>query len=381
MATIKMFDMGFGESTLVSEGREGLLIDCGSESSNAAAFFQNVANDLAPLDTKSLMISHFHTDHINGLISIANARHHFRNVYLPNIFASGYGIVDLILLRNYLQHRFVTFGRRTSLWNLLRSLITSSSRMRLLRKEDRFRELATDWTVYWPDSGYLGASLSPRTILTTLTRTTDERERYEPEYNWIVMNQGENILQLIRVLADSITGLLLQLVERGTTEYAEEELIRIDQLQDELFELPLDEGCENAAKYLIDRIRGKENEYSIVCDTVLLDGKKVLFTGDVTSTPFQQIVTYLAQNNYGFYYCIKAPHHGTKSHFVNLQPLLPDNVIISNGDTTRRNRGLISIDYTTIGNATVYCTSACPSRCTISPCPRNHRCYPGDILL
>lgn len=374
-----MFDMGFGESTLITEERNGLLIDCGSESSNAAAFFQNVANDLAPLDAKSLMVSHFHTDHINGLINIANAAHRFHCVYLPNIFASRYGIVDLILLRNYLQHRFVTFGTRTNLWNLLRSLITSHSRMRLLKKRDHFRELASDWTVYWPDSGSLGASLSPRTILRTLARTNDERE--EPEHYRIVMEQGDAILHMIRNLADSITGLLLQLVERETPEYAEEELIRIDQLQDELFALPLYEGCEYAAKYLIDRIRGKENEYSIVCDTVLPDGKKVLFTGDVTSAPFQQIVNYLAQNNYGFYYCIKAPHHGTKSHFVNLQPLSPENVIISNGDTTRRNRGSISIDYKTVGNATVFCTSAYPTRCMISPCPCNHQCIPGDILL
>ena len=64
MTDIKMFPMGFGESIMLSNENECMLVDCGSESEYKNTYFNNVFNELDRYGKKSAMISHFHEDHI-----------------------------------------------------------------------------------------------------------------------------------------------------------------------------------------------------------------------------------------------------------------------------------------------------------------------------
>ena len=64
---VKMFQMGFGESILIHQGDSCLLVDCGSESQSRKMCFKNVAEELGEYRKKSLLISHFHNDHTNGI--------------------------------------------------------------------------------------------------------------------------------------------------------------------------------------------------------------------------------------------------------------------------------------------------------------------------
>ena len=83
-----MFQMGFGESILLHKGDTCLLVDCGSESSCREEYFDNVFRELKKYEKRSLMISHFHADHMNGIKPLSDHfSKGFEKVYVPNIFS------------------------------------------------------------------------------------------------------------------------------------------------------------------------------------------------------------------------------------------------------------------------------------------------------
>lgn len=94
----------------------------------------------------------------------------------------------------------------------------------------------------------------------------------------------------------------------------------------------------------------------------------VLMTGDVPNTTMKKIAEGTLSPEISMnkgYSVIKAPHHGTDTHYFNFGAyILFDKLIISNGDTKMSNRGLISRNYNLLRRGySIICTNNLKSRC------------------
>lgn len=385
MASIKMYNVEFGESILVSNQEEGLLIDCGTDSHTQSNRFRNVIKDLKTKDHKSLMISHFHEDHTNGLIVLLQAfSKQFHEIYLPHIFYTENRMCDFILLREYLQAKSVRFGTRSNLWSLLRNLLSNNARITLLARTNTFNRVALDWEVYWPE--LVSEDTNQDAFDSIKNNLLLYAERFD---NTEIRGQIHRVFERITNLGERIRSLINDFILPDGNNYSSfaERIIAIDQLQVELLELPLDEGLLNSKEVenIISSIKGKENACSIVCEATSQDQQRMLFTGDITKKILKSITSELIHIGHNSFYCIKAPHHGTDSHYVDLSRLYPQNVIISNGQTPFPQGREISKKYMRVGIANIYCTNGSfniPSRrCAIIRCPFGHKCKKGDISL
>ena len=141
--------MEFGESIAISNQHSCLLIDCGTECKKTSFCIQPIVNDLKKYTEKTLMISHFHDDHINCILPLHQSSNViFERVYLPDIF-SNFGILNLTLLKYYLQKRF---SSGFTIWDIIRQILKNKSAIFLLKKCSIFYEIGYDWEVYWPDN-------------------------------------------------------------------------------------------------------------------------------------------------------------------------------------------------------------------------------------
>ncbi len=372
---IKMYNMEFGESILVRHEGNGILIDCGTD---YAEYYDRsvdrVIRDLRQLKNPELMITHFHSDHINGLIKILDDTSiRFSRIYLPDIFAyADSKLLSLILLREYLENAFITYPHRYSVWSVLRESICPNNyySISLVKAGDQFFSVGSNWNVLAPN-----------------TDDPSIRNHLDIFYNEII---GNLINVFENDISEPLSGILdvsrriAKLFAQLEDTIQEDHITAIDQMLQDIFEIPLpmDETKMKAIRSARNRIHYYENKFSIVCSADLAKDKRTLFTGDSTKTILTPIVDQLADEDLTFY-CVKASHHGTgRRHYTDMSPLHPQNIIISNGLTDNPNyRGPIVEDYAQNGNES--CTNGISHRCqfVIKDHLCTGRCHPDLIVL
>ena len=117
---IKMYDMEFGESILVSNRNDCLLIDCGTERSQKTHLITPIEGDLNGFERKALLISHFHDDHINCIYSLyQQANINFNCIYLPDIFHK-FGAINIMLLESYLRQ---LRADQINMWQVIKQIL------------------------------------------------------------------------------------------------------------------------------------------------------------------------------------------------------------------------------------------------------------------
>ncbi len=154
---IRMYNVQYGECFLLCEKEQSLVVDFGSDT---LGVLQNIANDIRGCTSNgeaSVLLSHFHCDHVNGLWETDLNKHmRFRNVYIPDIVAMRNCSVQLDMLQLMvledifnsviLQNRPI----QITLYQLLLSLIDGHSRIQLLRRGSNFNFGPTQYQVLWP---------------------------------------------------------------------------------------------------------------------------------------------------------------------------------------------------------------------------------------
>lgn len=385
---IKLFQMGFGESILLSENQKHLLVDCGSIAPDAApnflrtSYFQEAARSLNTLrSTPRAMISHFHNDHINGfLYLIDNSDIRFDTVYIPNIFIRGRhpNQVDFAIVKSILEQLTFPYVSSLSLWDFLQRMIDNRrpiKQIKLLQREKRafqFSNYSVD--VLWPCPEKLIDKSLWAEIEDTIPTLLEYRQAiYElsDDISSIYLaisdrrggafgqfdNQNENILQrtlVIRQGLTDLTGRIIALLEQRSSE------------------------VDSKIKKISQKLDHKPNETSIVCqihDNRKHDEKKLLLTGDITRVIMRRI----AKNAYkpsipllDEYYAIKAPHHGTCTHYFDFCAFTKCRfMLISNGSCTNTNYHGVSAKYCPPGRSYyLICTNDRADRCkhlTVAP--------------
>jgi beta-lactamase superfamily II metal-dependent hydrolase len=367
-----MFTVGFGESILLSEKSECLLIDCGYERPTYS--ISAIEKSLSKFKNKSAMLTHFHEDHINGFIAMESKGNiKFDTIYIPDIFTSNHlNITDLEIIRYILERMYCSSKKNSfTIWELLECLSAKKQSISLLqRNKNAFTSMNRQFDVLWP---------IPKEVVSKRL------------CNKIKETISENDLVRVETLSDKIMYGYLQLKSKEKDNYNDDLIGDIKNLIDKLSSDGFCNVNEKLATELIKTIRSDQNRISIVCQCD--NNKPLLMTGDIPPT----IMKHIALDDYSksvplhnHYYAIKAPHHGTDTYYFNFGCYTTyDNLLISNGKTNHTSRGIISCQYNLLRRSySIRCTNYDSSRCECClwnlqcvPCNANKSKFPESIKL
>ncbi|MDO4648645.1 MAG: hypothetical protein Q4B26_08330 [Eubacteriales bacterium] len=316
---IRMYNVGYGDCFCLKDRKKSLLVDFGTNNSRIEGrprkeTFDRIISDLTTIDRKSLLLTHFHLDHLSGLLYMM--RNHksaceFASLYLPDVF-SGEGqnhMLSLMMLADTMKDSALP-SRQISLFALVEALIKMPIPVKLLRRGVAFEE---KYQTLWPDTGLVqGEAEEIYRIL---------EENHEP-----VLKELNQFAETLRqVIADMASG-KQEKKDFPAVSVLEKEF-RVLRNKQEFRDL-LQEAYEK--KLPLSSLR---NKISIVFQNKQDGELNMLFTGDVESRYLQMI----ADNYDGqiplfeHYWCIKVPHHGTQEHYFDFSPYMPENMLISNG--------------------------------------------------
>mgnify|MGYP004520031413 FL=1 len=356
MTDIKIFPMGFGESVMLSNENECMLVDCGSESEYKNTYFNNVFNELDRYDKKSAMLSHFHEDHINGFIRMAKEnRHRFETVYIPDVFTFSHpNFVDMEIIKYILESIHCPGERTLSLWDLLKLLCDKKINIKpLKRRKKAFCEIGEEFDVLWP---------VPENVVS---------KRF---YNALKLKLTAEIINSVERISNQISELFISSEGSFTADsFWGVHFPNIDEMIDEIvITIKAKETnllSEPEAEKLIKTIRSEANKTSIVfqnSDENIC--KNVLMTGDITNGIMKKIAENSLTGSVPLkknYYCIKVPHHGTETHYFNFGCYTVfQNLLISNGETNKSKRKKISKQYNLLNREyNIVCTNCSFERC------------------
>jgi ribonuclease BN (tRNA processing enzyme) len=80
-----MYNVGFGDCFLLHGERENLLVDFGSDTPNLLSEVATSITEECREKELSILITHFHNDHINGFLDQDLNNNVIKKIYLPDI--------------------------------------------------------------------------------------------------------------------------------------------------------------------------------------------------------------------------------------------------------------------------------------------------------
>lgn len=375
---VKMFQMGCGESILVEHDNELLLIDFGSQDGgNKSAYFNYVETKLNYCKMNAL-ITHFHEDHITGFIDlINNGKILFNIIYIPHIFTtdSHLNLIDYMLMDYYLENNKT---KRLSLLSLIKAISNNNGKYTLLERGECFYVGGCKNEVLWPipkvikpyDEKIFDYDIPiPLSVMNRIMEISDEICEFIADHNSVGLN--DNTRHIIE-LEQQINELLKTEIIEQVGEYIR--LLNgtyIAKSEYENFRNYI--NVKNYKNYLKKQLKINNNAFSIVFQTDKVNNRRYLFTGDVTKENINAIINDQTVTLKSDFFAVKAPHHGTKTHYVSdmYTHTDPEVVFISNGKG-----GHAKSIYSEYSKSTKYrliCTNTVNNKCDKMPC-NNSRC-------
>ncbi len=314
---IRMYNVGFGDCFCIRDRKNNLLVDFGTSNNRIGGrprsdIFDVVISDLTTISHKNLLLTNFHPDHLSGLLYMMKKRrdsYEFGTIYLPDVFSSQKmsRTLGLFLLADLVKDCCLP-SHQVSLFALVEALSKRKQNVKLLSRgmifEDRYQ-------VLWPS----------QEVIAEETLKVLERLGKEEEECWSqVVDFAEKLRKIIWDMTEENCEKKVSVAEldkefrtiSGTPEFAR------------LLEIMGTRELE---------LRQFKNKVSIVFQNKEDGDWNLLFTGDVQKKHLGMIAdNYDGQAPlYEHYWCIKAPHHGTESHYFDFRPFTPENILISNG--------------------------------------------------
>lgn len=154
---IRMYNVGFGDCFCIRDRKSSLLVDFGAANSKIEGrprreVFDVIISDLTTIRKKNLLLTHFHPDHVSGLLYMMRYRrdaYEFEKIYLPDVFSGPemkYTLA-LLLLADVTKKASLP-GRRVSLFALAEALCARRVKIDLLSRGSEFEG---KYTALWPD--------------------------------------------------------------------------------------------------------------------------------------------------------------------------------------------------------------------------------------
>ena len=356
---IRMYNVGFGDCFCIRDRKSSLLVDFGAANSKIEGrprreVFDVIISDLTTIRKKNLLLTHFHPDHVSGLLYMMRYRrdaYEFEKIYLPDVFSDPEMkyTLTLLLLADVTKKASLP-GRRVSLFALAEALCARKVKIDLLSRGSEFEG---KYTALWPD------------VRTVSSETEDV-------FNSLIENNEKAMTELVNI-AEEVRQLFMSMTEdengaeedsevekvaedvdgnqtgsdsagsvqgnNGTQEYAQAELwyrLKPEKLEKKFRELQATAEfqalleCAEKQGHLLRQFRHK---ISLAFQNTRDGELNLLFTGDVQSRYMKMIVEDYDGRIplHEHYWCIKVPHHGTESHFFDFSRFSPENMMIPNG--------------------------------------------------
>ena len=319
-----MYNVGFGDCYCLRGRKKSLLVDFGTNNSRIEGrprreIFDLIISDLSTIECKNLLLTHFHMDHLSGLLYMMknkDSSFDFGKIYLPDVFSEEKmsRTLVLLLLADLVKDSCLP-SRQVSLFALIDALLERQTQtVELLSRGKIFEE---KYQALWPDTD-------------VTQRETDEvydllREKF-PEIMDVLLDFAEKLRQIIWSMTDE-GKVLSENNQKNIRAYVYEREFRRIKALPEFKELLtwLNRNQVNLRQF--------KHKISIVFQNARDGEVNLLFTGDVQPEHMQMI----ADNYdgkwplYEHYWCIKVPHHGTQDHYFNFSGYEPENMMISNG--------------------------------------------------
>ena len=321
---IRMYNVGFGDCYCLRDRKKSLLVDFGTNNSRIEGrprreIFDLIISDLSTIECKNLLLTHFHVDHLSGLLYMMknkDSSFDFGKIYLPDVFSDEKmsRTLVLLLLADLVKDSCLP-SRQVSLFALIDALLERQTQtVELLSRGKIFEE---KYQALWPDA-YV------------TQRETNEvydllKEKF-PEIMDVLFDFAEKLRQIIWSMTDE-GKVLSENNQKNIRAYVYEREFRRIKALPEFKELLtwLNRNQVNLRQF--------KHKISIVFQNARDGEVNLLFTGDVQPEHMQMI----ADNYdgkwplYEHYWCIKVPHHGTQDHYFNFSGYEPENMMISNG--------------------------------------------------
>ena len=323
---IRMYNVGFGDCFCLRDRKKSLLVDFGTNNSRIEGrprreIFDVIISDLSTINCKNLLLTHFHMDHLSGLLYMMKNRDSsldFGKIYLPDVFSKEEmsRTLVLLLLADLLKESGLP-SRQVSLFALVDALLENRQNLELLSRgkifEDKYQAL-------WPDTD-------------VIQRETDE------VYNEICKNENlAAVMEELMNFAEKLRRIIWSMTEEGKAQTEEEqEKISLAYVYDREFRrikaIPEFKELLSFLNTNKVNLRQFKHKISIVFQNARDGELNLLFTGDAQPEHMKMI----AENYdgklplYEHYWCIKVPHHGTQEHYFDFSQYEPENMMISNG--------------------------------------------------
>ena len=379
---IRMYNVGFGDCFCIRDRKSSLIVDFGADNSKIEGrprreVFDVIISDLTTIRKKNLLLTHFHPDHVSGLLYMMRYRrdaYEFEKIYLPDVFSGPemkYTLA-LLLLADVTKKASLP-GRRVSLFALAEALCARKVKIDLLSRGSEFEG---KYTALWPDVSEVSRETEEvfnslienhenamtelvniaeevRELFLSMTEETLEaEEKSEPlsvpedtdgpesslkdprEYS----GENEEYTQEKLVLANEDAGAAIEDTAEDPEETEKERVRRLnpEKLEKKFRELQATEEFQallESAEKQGHSLRQFRHKISLAFHNTIDGELNLLFTGDVQP----QYMKMIAENYDGkiqlheHYWCIKVPHHGTESHFFDFSGFSPENMMIPNG--------------------------------------------------
>ncbi len=379
---IRMYNVGFGDCFCIRDRKSSLLVDFGAANSKIEGrprreVFDVIISDLTTIRKKNLLLTHFHPDHVSGLLYMMRYRrdaYEFEKIYLPDVFSGPemkYTLA-LLLLADVTKKASLP-GRRVSLFALAEALCARKVKIDLLSRGSEFEG---KYTALWPNVSEVSRETEEvfnslienhenamtelvniaeevRELFLSMTEETLEaEEKSEPlsvpedtdgpesslkdprEYS----GENEEYTQEKLVLANEDAGAAIEDTAEDPEETEKERVRRLnpEKLEKKFRELQATEEFQallESAEKQGHSLRQFRHKISLAFQNTIDGELNLLFTGDVQP----QYLKMIAENYDGkiqlheHYWCIKVPHHGTESHFFDFSGFSPENMMIPNG--------------------------------------------------
>lgn len=355
---IRMYNMGFGDCFCLRDRGKNLMVDFGSSNGRISGqprkeIFDIIISDMSSITHKNLLLTHFHLDHLSGLLYMMKHRsssYDFGKIYLPDVFSCEEMNKTLTLLfLADLMKDFYLPSKQVSLFALVETLCKKPQNVELLKRGVVFEE---KYQVLWPDNGIIQS---------------------ETEEIWDQLNRKfPAVMERLMLFADKMREAVWSMTEEGRAacaDYVYPSASETDREFRELRSMPEFQDLLNEIENEKIQLRRFKHKISIVFQNASDGEWNLLFTGDAEPGHMQMI----AENYdgklplYEHYWCIKAPHHGTESHYFDFMPYTPENLLISNGvyhanSKQRAKAYRTSMQYTGLfhmGGDTYMCCSNC----------------------
>lgn len=319
---IRMYNVGFGDCFCLRDRGKNLLVDFGSSNSRIGGrtrkeVFDVIISDMAGIVRKNLLLTHFHLDHLSGLLYMLKHRSgsgEFGKIYLPDVFSGPEmsRTLAVILLADLVKDFYLP-SRQVSLFALVEVLYRKPQKIELLSRGCVFEG---KYQALWPDRNVI------------CEETEEVLRELEIKY-------PEAVKRLL-ALAEQLRQIVWRMTSEGSVQEEEASLPGIGEIDRGFRELRSLAEFEQLLDSLEKKrlaLRRFKSKISIVFQNAADGEWNLLFTGDAEPQHMKLIAENYDGNIplYEHYWCIKVPHHGTESHYFDFKSYTPENLLISNG--------------------------------------------------